>query len=128
MTLRVNCLDVGRRPQNELAALAKASRAQLLRAEALGKSLDQRMKAKREASDEWTADEDFRRDFAAITNTLQHAGNSLIRALEGNKKNLGGLTEEQLTAQFNAELSSSAQTLTDEQWNKMIEARAKARR
>lgn len=119
---------MGRTPKNELQALAKASRQQLLRAEQLGKSLDQRMKLKREASEEWTPDEDFRRDFAAITNTLQHAGNSLIRALEGNKKNLGGMSEEQLTAQFNAELVTSAQSLTDEQWSKMNEARAKARR
>ncbi len=119
---------MGRSPKNELQALAKASRAQLLRAEALGKSLDHRMKVKREASEEWTADEDFRRDFAAITNTLQHAGNSLIRALEGNKKNLGGLTEAALEAQFNAEIVNSAQSLTDEQWSRMAEARAKAKR
>ena len=119
---------MGRTPKNELAALAKASRAQLVRAEQLGKSLDERMKAKREVAADWTPDEDFRRDFAAITNTLQHAGNSLIRALEGNKKNLGGLTEDQLTAQFNAEIINSAQTLTDEQWTQMQAARAKARR
>lgn len=119
---------MGRRAKNPLAALAGASRAQLLRAEALGKSLDERMKMKREAAPDWTPDEDFRRDFAAITNTLQHAGNSLIRALEGHKKDLGGLTEEQLTAQFNAEIVSSAHQLTDEQWAKMCEARAKQRR
>lgn len=86
------------------------------------------MKVKKEASEQWTPDEDFRRDFAAITTTLQHAGNSLIRALEGNKKNLGGLTEEQLEAQFNAEIVNSAGQLTDEQWQRMQEARAKARR
>lgn len=117
-----------RRPKNELAALAAASRAQILRANALGRSVDERMRLKRAASEQWTPDEDFRRDFAAITNTLQHAGNSLIRALEGNKKNLGGLTEEQLEAQFNAELVNSAQSLTDEQWARMCEARAKAPR
>lgn len=117
-----------RRPKNELAALAAASRAHLQRANALGRSLDERMRIKRAAADDWTPDEDFRRDFAAITNTLQHAGNSLIRALEGNKKNLGGLTEEQLEAQFNAEIVNSAQSLTDEQWARMCEARAKAPR
>jgi hypothetical protein len=94
----------------------------------LGKSLDRRLKAKLDAADDFTLDEDFRRDFAAITTTLQHAGNSLIRAMEGHKKDLGGLTEEQLTAQFNAEIISSAQSLSDEQWQKMIDARAKARR
>ena len=119
---------MSRRPKNELAALASASRAHLQRANALGRSLDERMKVKKEASEQWTPDEDFRRDFAAITTTLQHAGNSLIRALEGNKKNLGGLTEEQLEAQFNAEIVNSAGQLTDEQWQRMQEARAKARR
>lgn len=119
---------MSRRPKNELAALARAARTQLARAEALGKSLDNRTKIRKEASPEWTPDEDFRRDFAAITNTLQHAGNALRSALEANKKNLGGLTEDQLTAQFNAELINSAQTMTDEEWNRMCEARMKARR
>lgn len=116
-----------RRPKNELAALATASRAHLRRAEALGKSLDERMKVKRDVSPEWTPDEDWRRDFASVTQTLQHAGNSLIRALEGNKKNLAGLTEEQLEAQLNAELVNSAGSLSDEQWQRMCEARAKRR-
>ena len=94
----------------------------------LQKSLKERMKIKREASPEWVPDEDWRRDFASATNTLQHAGNSLVRALEGNKKDLGGLTEEQLKAQFNAEIVASAAELTDEQWQRMQDARAKARR
>ncbi len=116
-----------RRPKSELGALAKAARAQIARAEALGKSLDSRIKMKREASPEWSPTEDDRRDFAAITNTLQHAGNAMIRGLEANKKDLGGLTEEQLQAQFNAELINSAQTLSDEEWNRMCEARMKAK-
>lgn len=118
---------MSRKPKNELAALARAAKAQISRAEALGKSLDSRIKMKREASEEWTPNEDDRRDFAAITNTLQHAGNAMRGALEGNKKNLGGLTEEQLQAQFNAEIINSAQTMTDEEWARMCEARAKAR-
>jgi hypothetical protein len=119
---------MGRRPKNELGALARAARDQIKRAESLGKSLDNRIKMKREASPEWSPTEDDRRDFAAITNTLQHAGNAMIRGLEANKKDLGGLTEEQLTAQFNAELIASAQSMSDEDWNRMCEARAKARR
>lgn len=91
----------------------------------MGKSLDKRIAVKREAADDWTPDEDFRRDFAAITNTIQHAGNSLVRALEGNKKNLGGLTEEQLEAQFRAEIVTSAQSMSDEDWQRMVAARAK---
>lgn len=117
-----------RRPKNELAGLARAAKSQIGRAEALGKSLDTRLKMKREVSPEWTPDEDFRRDFAAITNTLQHAGNAMIRGLEANKKDLGGLTEEQLEAQFNAELVAAAASLTDDQWARMKEARAKAGR
>lgn len=117
---------MGRRPKNELSALARAARDQIKRAEALGKSLDARIAMKREVSPEWSPTEDDRRDFAAITNTLQHAGNAMIRGLEANKKDLGGLTEEQLTAQFNAEIVNSAQTMTDEEWARMCEARKKA--
>lgn len=119
---------MGRQPKNELGALARASRAQIARATELGKSLDVRMKAKKDLSPEWTPDDDFRRDFAAITNTLQHAGNAMTRALEGNKKNTDGMTEAQLDAQFKAELVRSAQTMTDEEWAIMLEARAKAGR
>jgi hypothetical protein len=119
---------MGRKAKNELAQLARAAKSQVARAEALGKSLDSRIKMKREASPEWTPNEDDRRDFAAITNTLQHAGNALIRGLDANKKDLGGLTEEQLQAQFNAEIVNSAHTLSDEDWFKMVEARRKAGR
>jgi hypothetical protein len=111
-----------------LASLAKTAQAQLKRAEALGKSLDERLKKKREASDEWTPDEDFRRDFAAVTVALQHGGNSLIRALESNKENLGGLTVAQLEAQYSFEIVKAATQLTDEQWDAMKTARAKAGR
>ncbi len=62
-----------------------------------------------------------------VLNTLQHAGNAMIRGLEANKKDLGGLTEEQLTAQFRAELIKSAQEMSDEEWNRMCEARMKAK-
>lgn len=117
---------MGRKPKNELSGLARAARDQLKRAEALGKSLDARMKIKKDASEVWVPNEDDRRDFAAITSTLQHAGNAMRGALDSNKKNLGGLTEEQLMAQFNAELVAAAPQLTDEQWAKMCEARAKA--
>lgn len=117
-----------RAPKNPLAGLASAARAQLRRAEALGKSLDNRVKLKKEASPEWTPNEDDRRDFAAITQTLQHAGNALIRGLEANKKDLGGLTEAQLEAQFRAELIKSAQEMSDEDWNMMVDARRKAGR
>lgn len=119
---------MGRRAKNELANLARTARGHLARAEALGRSLDERLKVKKEASEMWTPDEDWRRDFASVTQTIQHAGNSLVRALEGNKKNLGGLTEAQLEAQFNAEIAQSATSLTDEQWQRMVDARTKARR
>jgi hypothetical protein len=119
---------MGRKPKNELAALSRAARAQIARAEALGKSLDARIKMKREVSAEWSPTEDDRRDFAAITNTLQHAGNAMIRGLEANKKDLGGLTEEQLQAQFNAELINSAQTMSEEEWNRLLAAREKAKK
>lgn len=119
---------MGRRPKNELAALANAARAQIKRAELLGKSLDLRMRKKIEASPEWVPDEDYRRDFASITQTLQTAGNAMSRALEDNKKNNSGLTEDQLNAQFKAELIRVAQTMTDDEWRLMLEARAKVKR
>ena len=108
--------------------MARAARAQIARATKLGESIDARMKLKMEASPEWSPDEDFRKDFAAITNTLQHAGNAMTRALEGNKKNTDGLSEEQLQAQFNAEIVRSAPNLSDEEWARMIAARAKGGR
>lgn len=116
---------MARRPRYELDVLAKTAREQLQRAEALGKSLDRRLKAKREAADDWVPDEDFRRDFASINAVIQHGGTALIRAIEHNKKNFGELTEDQLEAQFDAELVRSAQTMPDEQWQMMVAARAK---
>lgn len=117
---------MGRKPKNEYSALARAAREQIKRAESLGKSLDARLKLKREASSEWTPDEDFRRDFAAITHTLQQCGAAMDRALEGNKKNTDGLSEEQLEAQLKAEIVNSAQTLSDDEWEYMKDARLKA--
>ena len=117
---------MGRKAKNELGALARAARAQIARATKLGESIDARMKMASEASPVWTPTEDFRRDFAAITNTLQHAGNAMTRALEGNKKNTDGLSEAQLEAQFKAEIVRSAQTMTDEEWALMCAAREKS--
>jgi hypothetical protein len=120
---------VGRKPRpgNETAALARAAQAQLNRANLIGKSLDNRLKEKVKASEEFTLNEDDRRDFAAITNAIQHAGNSLLRALEGNKSHLSGLSDEQLQAQFNEEIVRAAGSMTDEQVARFIEARQKAR-
>lgn len=116
---------MGRRAKNELAALARAAKKQIARAEALGASLDERVKIKRAASEMWTPTEDDRRDFAAITNTLQHAGNAMTRALEGNKKNTDGLSEAQLEAQFAVEVVRSVTNISDEDWANMVAARAK---
>lgn len=117
-----------RASKNPLSGLAKAARDQLRRAEQLGKALDTRIKIKKDVAPEWTPSEDDRRDFAAITQTLQHAGNALIRGLEANKKDLGGLTEEQLQAQFRAEILKMAAEMSDEDWNTMVDARRKAGR
>ena len=118
---------MGRPPINPLADLARAAQAHLKRAKTLGASLDERMKAKKEASDSFTLDEDFRRDFAAVTTAVQHAGKCLIAATEANKSHLGGLTEAQLEAQYNSELVKAATTLTDEQWDLMTAARFRNR-
>jgi hypothetical protein len=119
---------MGRTPKNDYSGLARIARAHIKRADALGKSLDERMKVKREASDMWTPDEDWRRDYAAVTTAIQHATNSLVRALEGNKKDLGGLTEAQLAAQFQAEIVMAASTMSEEDWQRMCDTRAKVGR
>lgn len=119
---------MSRRPKNELAALATAARAQLNRATLLGRSLDLRLKAKVKAADEFTLDEDARRDFQSITHVIRDAGAALIKAVDGEKKNLGDLTEAQLEAQFRAEIVSAASSMSEDDWNKMCDARAKAGR
>lgn len=119
---------MGRKPVNEMDALARAARAQLKRADAIGKSLDERMKIRKEASENFTLSEDDRRDFASVTQTIRDCGAALIRAREGGKKDRGGLTEEQLAAQFAAEIVLAAPSLSDEDWQRMCAARAKAGR
>lgn len=121
-------MSMGRRPKDEMAALALTARAQIKRAEALGKSLDLRMAAKKDAAEDWIPDEDWRRDFASVTTVIQHAGNSLMRALEGSQKNLGNLTDAQLEAQFQAELVKTATSISDDDWEKMQAAREKKAR
>lgn len=118
---------MGRRPKNELARLASASRSQLALAEELNISLRQRMRVKKDIAgvQGWIPDEDWRRDFASVTNTLQHAGNSLMRALEGNKKNLGNKSEEELRAQLTAQLVDNATALPDDVWEALLAARAR---
>lgn len=117
-----------RAPKDELKILAVLSRSQLLRAQALGRSLDERAKTKRAVALDWIPDEDFRRDFAAVNQAIQHSGASLIRALEGTQKNMGNLTEEQIEAQFDTELVRSAAALSDDQWDAMVAARASAKK
>ena len=119
---------MGRKPRNEFASLAKSANAQLKRAEMMGRSLDERLKVMRAGSDGFTMNDEFRRDFAAITQTIRDCGVALVRALDANKKDLAGLSEAQLTAQFQAELIRAAQEMSDEDWNSMIAARAKAGR
>lgn len=118
---------MSRRPKNELARLASAARAQLALAEALGDSLKKRMDVKKAVAGEigWIPDEDWRRDFASVTNTIQHVGNSLIRAGEGIKKNLGGKSEDELEQQLQSQLVQNAGALPEEMWQAMIAARAK---
>lgn len=119
---------MARRPRNEFAALADAARAHIKRANALGKSLDLRLKEKQKASEVFTVNDDYRKDFQMVTTALQHAGALLTKALEANKEHLNGLTEAQLQAQFQAEIIRTAQTMSDDDWDRMKSARAKAGR
>jgi hypothetical protein len=119
---------MGRPPKNPFSSLARSASAQLKRAEMLGKSLDERLKTKRKAAEEFTLTDDDRHDFTSITQTIRDCGVALVRALDASKKDLGGLTEDQLTAQFQAEMIKAAQELSDEDWAVMCAARAKAGR
>lgn len=111
-----------------MKALERASRKQLQRAERLGESLDARIefenarrahivdKDPEAARMPWVPDEEWRKDFNNVNTTIAQAGQSLIRALEGNKKNLAGVPTEQLEAQFKAELARAAANMTPEEW------------
>lgn len=116
---------VPRKANNPLYALSALATKQLHLAQQLSKSLENRAKTKAEIAPDWTPDEDWRRDFQSVTTALQHAGQGLIRAQEGTKKNLGTLTEKQLEEQLVAELKRGAAAMTDEEWQAMADARAK---
>src|SRR5262245_8518290 len=106
-----------------MAVLAQTARAHIQRAKILGKSLDERLKKKAEASDEFTVDEDYRRDFKMVTEALQHGGKMLENALDAEAKQNAGFTEAQLKAQFQAEVIQAATTMTESDWNLMKDAR-----
>jgi hypothetical protein len=109
-----------------MAALAQSAREHIKRARLIGKSLDLRMAAKVKAAEDFTLNEDDRRDFKMITEALQHGGKSLEHALEAEAKANAGKSDEQLTAQFQAEIVKAAATLNDEDWALMCDARRKA--
>lgn len=108
--------------KNDLATLVRVSRKQLQRAEALGQSLDARRQEELDTLGEagvkrpWFPDEEWRKDFKNVNETLAQAGQSLIRGIEGNKKNLGSVPTEQLEAQFKSELLRAAGSFTPEEW------------
>lgn len=109
-----------------MEVLAQTARAQLKRAQNLGKSLDYRLGVKMKAADDWTLNEDDRRDLKTITEAIQHAGKALENALEAKAKMNAGMTEAQLSAQLAFEIIKAATAFTPEQWETMKEARSKA--
>lgn len=113
------------RPKNDLEALARGARAQLARAHALGKSLDVRMQIKSNAAEGWIPDDTWRSDFASVTATIVQCGNSLTKALEGNKKEKSTMSIEQLEAQLRAELPRIVMSLNSDEWADLIAARQK---
>lgn len=118
---------MGRRPRDEFADLADTARAHIKRAKVLGKSLDIRMARAQGAADDFTVNEDIRRDFNMVTTALQHSGKVLTQAVEAKKAFNGSLTIEQLEAQFRSEIVRAAVSLADDDWNLMCEARRKAK-
>lgn len=103
-----------------MATLVRVSRHQLKRAEALGQALDKRREKEAAVQEEngqaWMPDEEWRKDFRSVNETLAQAGQSLIRGLEGNKKNLTSVPTEQLEAQFKAEVLKAAGSFTTDEW------------
>lgn len=116
---------MGRRAKNELSRLAGAARQQLALAEQLNKSLKKRMETKKAVAEDWIPDEDWRRDFASVTTAIQHAGNSLMRANEGTKKNLNGMSEDELRAKLMVQLVENAAAIPEDMWQQMCAARAR---
>lgn len=106
--------------------LAQTARAHLKRAKALGDSLDTRISVMVKAADDWTLNEDMRRDLKTITECIQHAGKGLENALEAKAKINAGLTEAQLLLQFQAELVKAAPLVSNVDWDLMVDARRKA--
>lgn len=109
--------------KNDLATLVRVSRQQLKLAEMLGDSLRARRNKETEDGKEWEPDDEWRKDFKNVNETLAQAGQSLIRGLEGNKKNLTSVPTEQLEAQLKAELLRAAADLTPEEWAILDKAR-----
>lgn len=118
-----------RSPKSDLATLARTAKDQLRRAELLGTSLDIRLKTgMREASKEdrsWSPDDSWRSDFNTVTTTISQVGQALQRALEANQKRLGGMTIDQLEAQFKAEMMRAAGSFTVEDWQILDRIRMK---
>jgi len=73
----------------------------------------------------WVPDDTWRADFNQVTQATVQAGNALHRALEGNAKKLGGMSTEQLEAQFKAELLRAAAHFTAEDWARLDQVRMK---
>ena len=114
--------------KNDMATLVRVSRKQLARAEVLGMALDirQEKESKTLGDAPWSPDEDWRKDFKSVNETLATAGQSLIRGLEGNKKNLSNVPTEQLEAQFKAELEKAAAMFSPEEWARLDKIRMDA--
>lgn len=116
-----------RRPKNDLHTLARAARQQIVRAEQLGESLDKRREHLTKEGEiigiAWSPDEEWRKDFNSVNATIAQAGQALMRALEGNKKDLGGVPMEQLESQFKAEMIRAAGSMTPEEWAAMDKIR-----
>lgn len=116
---------MSKRPATDFVRVAATAQLQLRRAEAIGKSLDVRMKQKRDVNPAWIPDEDFRRDMETVTRAVKECGIALERALEYTEKTLHGMTTDNLEAQFAAEILRSAQHIPDDMWQKMCDARSK---
>lgn len=95
----------------------------------LGASLDERqaygIKEAKKDGRPWVPDDTWRADFDKVSNCVSRMQVALREALEGQAKQLAGMTAEQLEAQLRAELVRLAPQFTHEEWALLDKVRMK---
>ena len=95
----------------------------------LGRTLDERqregIRIAKEHGTTWVPDDLWRADFEKVASTIARMERAISGAQEANQKQLGGMTIEQLEAQFKAELLRAAAGFTKADWAALDKIRMK---